>query len=293
MIHIKKMLVVLLMLPFIAIAQQDPKTEKDTAWTISGNINLNFSQVSLTNWAAGGKSSMTGIFITNIAAKYKKDKVSWDNSIDFRYGFLKEEGNDLQKSDDNIDLNTKYGYQAKEKWFYSAYGNFKSQFAPGYNYPNTEDVISKFMAPAYINLGLGMDYKAKNLSLVLSPVTGKFTFVTDDVLAADGAFGVEPGKNTRSEMGAAIKLDYKTEVVKNVTFQTKLDLFSNYFHNPQNIDVDWNILINMKVNDFLSANLVTRLIYDDDVKILDNETGTSAPRVQFMEMFGVGLMFKF
>lgn len=291
--YTKKLLIVFLILPFFSLAQEEAKTEKDTAWTISGNFNLNFSQVSLTNWAAGGKSSMTGIFMTNVSAKYKKDKVSWDNSIDLRYGFLKEEGNDLQKSDDNIDLNTKYGIEAKEKWYYSAYGNFKSQFASGYSYPNTDDIISKFMAPAYINIGLGMDYKTDNFSMVMSPVTGKFTFVTDDALAADGAFGVEPGKNTRSEMGAAIKLDYKTEVVENVTFQTKLDLFSNYFHNPQNIDVDWNVLINMKVNSFLSANLVTRLIYDDDVKILDEETGTSAPRVQFMEMFGAGLTFKF
>lgn len=289
MIKMKKLLIVLFMLPFGLMAQE----AQDTTWKVSGNINLNFSQVSLTNWAAGGKSSMTGIFMTNVAANYKKDKVAWDNSIDFRYGFLKEEGNDLQKSDDNIDLNSKLGIKAKENWFYSGFINFKTQFAPGYNYPNTDDAISSFMAPGYLNLGLGMDYKTEKLSLVLSPVSGKFTFVTDDILAADGAFGVDPGKNSRSEMGATIKLDFKTEVVKNVTFQTKLDLFSNYFHNPQNIDVDWNVLINMKVNDFLSANLVTRLIYDDDVKILDADTDTSAPRVQFMEMFGVGLTFKF
>lgn len=289
----RKILIVFLIMPFMAFAQEETEAQKDTTWKIGGNITFNFSQVSLTNWAAGGKSSMTGVFMTNVAANYKKDKVIWDNSIDLSYGFFKEGKDDLQKSDDNIDINSKYGLQAKKNWYYSAFVNFKSQFAPGYNYPNTDDIISNFMAPGYLNIGAGMDLRTEKLSLLLSPVSGKFTFVVDDNLAAEGAFGVDPGKNTRSEMGATVKLDFKTEVVKNVTFQTKLDLFSNYFHNPQNIDVDWNVLINMKVNDFLSANLVTRLIYDDDVEILDPETDNSAPRVQFMEMFGVGLTFKF
>lgn len=287
----KKLLVVFLLFPFIAFSQEIPDSLK--TWTIGGNLNFNFSQVSFSNWAAGGQSSGTGVFMSNISANYKKDKINWDNSADIRIGFLKEGKNDIQKSDDNIDLNSKLGLHAKKNWFYSGVLNFKSQFAPGYNYPNTTDLISKFMAPGYLNLGLGMDYKVEKLSILLAPISGKFTFVTDDILAADGAFGVDPGKNTRSEMGGTLKLDFKTEVVKNVTFQTKLDLFSNYFHNPENIDVDWNILVNMKINDFLSANLVTRLIYDDDIKILDPETGISEPRVQFMEMFGVGLTFKF
>ena len=115
----------------------------------------------------------------------------------------------------------------------------------------------------------------------------------NDSLSADGSFGVDAGKNTRSEVGMFVKLEYKKEVLKNVTLETKLDLFSNYLHNPENIDVDWNVLVNMKVNEYLSANLVTRLIYDDDVKIVDAATGKSAPRVQFMEMFGVGLTLKF
>jgi len=287
----KKLFIIFLLFPSIVFSQETPDSLK--IWQKGGVLTLNFSQVSLTNWAAGGKSSASGVFMMNTFANYQKDNVSWDNTIDLSYGFLKENDNDLIKSNDKIDLNSKLGIKATEKWNYAAVVNFKSQFAPGYIYPNTTDIISKFLAPGYLNIGFGMDYKVEKYSVFLAPISGKFTFVTDDVLAADGAFGVDPGKNARSEMGATVKFDYKTEVVKNVTFQTKLDLFSNYFHNPQNIDVDWNVLINMKVNEFLSANLVSQLIYDDDVKILDLETETSAPRVQFMEMFGVGLSFKF
>ncbi len=274
-----------------AYAQTVPDSLK--LWKVNGNVTFNFSQVSLTNWAAGGKTSGTGVFLSNLSANYKKDKISWDNSAHINYGLYKEKGKDFEKSDDKIDLSSKLGITAKGNWNYAAILGFKSQFAPGYDKDDDTKIISNFLAPGYLNLGVGMDYKTDNFSLLMAPLDGKFTFVMDDILAADGAFGVDPGKNSRSEIGMFVKLEYKKEVVKNVTFETKLDLFSNYLHHPENIDVDWNVLVNMKVNEYLSANLVTRLIYDDDVKILDSETGKSAPRVQFMEMFGVGLTLKF
>jgi hypothetical protein len=287
----KKLLIVLALIPAILFAQEPADTTK--LWENGGVFTANFSQISLTNWAAGGKSSASGIFMVNTFAKYKKEKLSWDNTLDLGYGFLKENKNDLVKSDDKIDFSSKLGIAATDKWNYSGLVNFKSQFAPGYNYPDKDNPISKFMAPGYLNLALGMDYKTDNISVFLSPLTGKFTFVTDDVLSNAGAFGVDPGKKMRSEMGAFVKFEGKTQLMKNVDFQTKLDLFSNYFHNPQNIDVDWKVLINMKINEFLSANLVSQLIYDDDIKIYDSKTDTTAPRIQFMEMFGVGLSFKF
>ncbi|WP_297086457.1 DUF3078 domain-containing protein [uncultured Draconibacterium sp.] len=285
----KKLLSLFLLLPVLAFAQE----KKDTLWTTSGNTTLNFSQVALSNWAAGGKSSMSGVMMLNLATNYKKDKVAWDNSFDFRYGFLKEEDVDLRKSDDKIDIASKLGIEAKKNWYYTGLLNFKSQFAAGYNYPDTDNAISKFMAPGYLNLGVGMDYKTDKFSALLAPVSGKFTFVTDDDLSAQGAFGVEPGKKSRAEMGATVKLQLVTDIVKNVTLDTKIDFFSNYFEDPQNIDIDWTMKIIMKVNDYLSANLITQLIYDDDVLILNPDTGSEVPRLQFMESFGVGLTFKF
>jgi hypothetical protein len=231
----------------------------------------------------------------NYLANYKKDSLYWDNYLDLGYGFLKNNSEDLRKSTDRIEINSKVGYHTAGKWNYAGFVSFKSQFAQGYNYPRTtgDSPISKFLAPAYINLALGFDYKNDYMSLFISPATGKFTVVNDDALSAAGEFGVEKGKKLRSEMGGSIRWAIKKEVVKNVTAQTKLDLFSNYFHNPGNIDVDWTFMLNMKVNEWLSANLLTQLIYDDDIKILNSETNHSAPMVQFMEMFGVGLSFKF
>lgn len=289
----KKILYLLFFIPSLLFAQE--KTDSVKYWKRSGVFSANFSQVSLTNWAAGGESSMSGVFLFNYLANYKKDSLYWDNYINLGYGFLKNDKEDLKKSTDRIELNSKVGYNTAGNWNYAGLVSFKSQFAPGYNFPRTtgDSPISKFLAPAYVNIALGMDYKNDYMSLFVSPATGKFTIVNDDALSALGEFGVEKGKKFRSEMGGSIRLGIKKEVVKNVTLQTKLDLFSNYFHNPQNIDVDWNFMVNMKVNEWLSANLITQLIYDDDVKIADADTGKSAPMVQFMEMFGIGLSFKF
>lgn len=290
----KKLLAIILLLPFGVIAQQEEK--KDTLWTTEGNFSLNFSQVSLTNWSAGGKSSMSGVGMMNYKASYKKEKLSWDNTIDLRYGFLKEQNIDLRKSDDNIDISSKLGIQTKEgsKWHYAGLLNFKSQFAEGINYDDVDEkVISKFMSPGYLNLSVGLDYKLDNFSLYLTPVNGKFTFVTDDVLSDEGAFGVDPGKKSRGELGAMAKVEYKTEIMKNVTLDTKIDLFTNYLENFGNIDIDWTGKVNMKVNDYLSANLVMQLIYDDDIDIGDPDTGESGPKVQFMESFGAGLTLTF
>jgi len=286
----KKLLVILLLFPSILFAQD---AVKDTLWNTSTTATINFSQVSLTNWAAGGKSSMSGLFMFKYDANYKKDKLSWDNAFDLRYGFIKEKDTDSRKSDDLIDISSKLGYEAGGGWNYAGLLGFKSQFAPGYNYDeDPRTLISRFLAPGYVNAALGMDYKTDGLSVLLAPVSGKFTIVTaDDVNGED--FGLDAGKKVRGELGATVQVEYKTDVVKNVTLDTKLNLFSNYLDNPQNVDVDWKVQFNLKVNDYLSANLISHMIYDDDVKIDDPDTGTSGARLQFMESFGVGLTFKF
>jgi hypothetical protein len=215
------------------------------------------------------------------------------------YGLLKQNGEDVVKTHDKFDFISKFGVKQTEKIYISTLFNFKTQFAPGYNYPNTTDVISKFLAPGYLTLSLGLDYKPNKLfSFVISPLTGKMTIINDDALSAAGSFGVDAGERLRYEVGSFVKMELKTELMKNVGLQTKIDLFSNYLHNPQNIDVNWDLLINMKINDYLSANLITNLIYDDDVKINvdknnDGIVEARGARIQFKEMFGLGLSLKF
>ncbi|HET6558978.1 MAG TPA: DUF3078 domain-containing protein [Prolixibacteraceae bacterium] len=293
----KKCLLILMIIPMALFSQEIPDSLK--TWNVGGLFSVNFSQVSLTNWVAGGRSSSTGLGIFNVFGNYKKDRILWENSLDMGYGIIKEKDMKSVKSDDRISLSSKLGLQQSEKLYYSLLFNFRTQFADGYKYPDTENVISRFMAPAYFTLALGMDYKPhKDLSIFFSPATARLTVVTDDDLSAQGAFGVDPGEKTRFEAGALLKFDVNTEIIENVTLNNKLEFFSNYLENPQNIDIRWDMLLNMKINDYLSANLITNLIYDDDIKVpLDEDDNgiidSSGPRIQFKEMFGVGLNVKF
>ena len=275
--------------------------DADTLWKFSGTTSLNISQLSLTNWAAGGDNSLSGNALINLSANYATDKTSWENKLILGFGLIKQGDDPARKSDDQIDLASKLGLKASEKWFYTALLGYNTQFAEGYDNPGEDDrlKISNFMAPGYLSFSLGMDYKpSETFSLFLSPISSKFTFVLDDDLSAQGTFGLDPGQKTRAEFGAYIKMTFKKEILKNVTLDTKIDLFSNYFDNPQNVDVNWDLQLTFKVNDYLSASLLTQLIYDYDIKFGEDTTGdgeydTFSEKVQFKELFGLGLTYSF
>ena len=279
---------------FLTMAQAQ---EADTTkyWKTGTDGSVTFSQVSLTNWAAGGEDSYSANGLFNFFANYKKDKSSWENGLTMGYGFVKVIGDNLKKSTDQIDFQSKYGKSIGKNWSYSALINFKTQFTEGYHYPDEgpRTVISDFMSPAYIIASVGMDHKPlENLSFFISPITGKTTVVADEKLSDAGAFGVEPGDNILSEYGGFVKVEYSEEVLKNINLKTKLDLFSAYNNNPENIDVDWEMVLNMEINKYISANLQTRLLYDHDTKI-EQDDGTMAPMVQFKEVFGAGISYSF
>jgi len=266
-------------------------------WKFGGVTSINFSQVALANWAAGGENSYSLNGFLNFHANYKKDRTVWENTLDLGYGIIKQGEREVRKTDDRLDFTSKYGYKANNNWYYTAALNFKTQFAKGYKYNEDEETkkeISTLMAPGYLLASLGMEYKPNEQFYVfIAPLTGKSTFVLDDSLSNAGAFGVEPGNAVRNEFGGFIKVAITKDIWENVSFNSKLDLFSNYAEEPQNIDVNWEVLIAMKINEFLSANLNTQLKYDDDTKYISEEGTERGPRIQFKEVFGVGLSYKF
>ncbi|MEA3460495.1 MAG: DUF3078 domain-containing protein [Bacteroidota bacterium] len=296
----KNFLLLTIALISITLSAQDP-VDADTLWKFSGSTSLNLSQLSLTNWAAGGENSLSGNALINLGANYATDKTSWENKLILGFGLIKQGDDPTRKSDDQIDLASKFGLKASEKWFYTSLLGFNTQFAEGYDRPGEADrvKISGFMSPGYLSFSLGMDYKPnETFSLFLSPVSSKFTFVLDDDLSAAGSFGLDPGQKARSEVGAYVKMAFKKEILKNVTLDTKVDLFSNYFDNPQYVDVNWDLLLTFKVNDYLAASLLTQLIYDYDIQFGEDTTGdgeydTFSDKVQFKELFGLGLTYTF
>lgn len=286
----KKLFLILLLFSSFAVYSQDTAAVVKN-WKKGVKTTLLFSQSSLSNWAAGGENAISTNFYLDLFANYSKGKAQWENNLGLAYGLIKQGDKDFQKNDDKIDLTTKYGYKANSKWFYTALGNFRTQFSEGYKKVEDSVFVSDFFAPAYLTIALGMDYKHNEyLSLFLAPLTAKFTFVNDDRLSAEGAYGVDPGKHSRSEFGGYIKAALTKKLMENVDLATQLQLFSNYLHNPQNIDVDWQFSLIMKINKYLTTNLNLNLIYDDDINI-EYETGKTGPRTQFKEVFGAGASF--
>lgn len=271
----------------------------DTTWKKGGTLGLNFSQVYLSNWAAGGQNSLSSNGLVSLFANRAKGKSSWDNTLDLAYGMLWQGDAVGVKTDDKIDFASKWGYQANQDWFYSVLFNFRTQFAPGYEDPFADDLvrISDFLAPAFSLAALGMDYKpSDNFTAFISPSTLKMTIVNDTTLSTN--YGVAAGEMFRAEIGGYAKVQYTTELAKNVSLMTKIDLFSNYLNNPQNIDVNWETLISMKINEYMSATISTQLIYDDDIAIARSQdyfesTGIAAgPITQFKEVLAVGFSYK-
>ncbi len=275
--------------------------DSDTLWKFGGVVSLNLSQLSLTNWAAGGDNSIAGNGLVKLSGDFDDGTLNWDNDLTMGFGLVRQGSDPARKSDDNLDLSSKFGYRASKNWFYSALLSFKTQFAEGWDKPGevNRTKISNWMSPGYLSISAGMDFKPNKLfALLLSPVSGKMTFVMDEELSATGSFGLDPGQKVRAEFGGLIKAVYKQEILKNVTVDTKLELFSNYFDHPQWVDVNWDLLLSLKVNDFISASLMTQLIYDRDIEFGTDTSGdgipdTFEPRVQFKELFGIGLTYNF
>lgn len=272
-------------------------------WRKGVNVSLAFSQTSLSNWTAGGENALAANGFLNVFADYKKGKSLWENRMDLAYGLTKQGDQEIRKNDDKIDLSSKYGYKATRNWYYSTMFNFRTQFANGYDYPeDTSILVSKFLAPAYISIGLGMDWKPGDcFSLYISPVTTRWVVVNDQDLADAGAFGLEPAvtdngtiiqsaKKVKTELGAMVRAEFMKDIVKNVNLKTKVEVFSDYLNDPQNIDVFWDMFLTLKANKWLSATLNTTLIYDHDIMITDKD-GNVGPRTQFKEVFGIGITY--
>jgi hypothetical protein len=264
-------------------------------WSSKGMISLNFSQVSLKNWSQGGDNSYAINTLSAFSLNYNRDKSSWSNSIDAGYGIQKVGEKPSGKTDDHLEIDSRYGYKTSGNWFVSGILNLKTQFTKGYKISETDKtLISDFMSPGYIQFSLGMEYKpSEHFFILLSPLGSKVTIVANDSLSAAGSFGVDPGKSMRTEFGGSVKAGVNVELMKNVTLTSSADFFSNYLNNPQNIDINWKMLINMKINEFLSANISTTMLYDDDIKYIDAEGNILGPRVQFKELFGIGFSVKF
>lgn len=279
-----------------AIQAQESEAS-ESKWVLKNIGGINLSQTSLTNWAAGGENSVAWNIYFNGSANYKSEGWNWDNGLVADFGKTYTSSNKWQKSLDKLNLNTKVGHSISKHWNMSFLADFLTQFTAGYKSAAAEQKgeapISKFFAPGYLTTALGFDYKPNSsFSMLLSPVAGKLTFVTDKALSDAGAYGVKKGKHLLAEVGTSLVANYNTNITQNINLISKLTLFSAYNNKFGNVDVNWDLLVSFKINKYLAANVTTNLVYDDDVKTLDEVTKTQrGAKIQLREVFGLGITY--
>lgn len=289
------------------------KVDSTSNWREINKLNLDITQISFINWNAGGNNSISGIFRGQFVREFSKKNVNWKSELLARYGLNKQQDREIRKTDDQFQINSTFGYRTDTiyHWYFSSKFNFQTQFYNGYNYPNNRDAISKPFAPAYVFLGIGAEYNRKDLqlNLYISPLTQKTTLVFDEELSNQGAFGVKPavfdpisgallrsGAKSRTELGFLITNQWEHEIWKNINLDHRISLYSDYINNFGNVDVDWQILLEMTVNEYVKASLGTHLIYDDDIKAKEEINGTQVtvgPKIQLKQILGVGVSYSF
>ncbi|HEY4153825.1 MAG TPA: DUF3078 domain-containing protein [Puia sp.] len=276
--------------------KKDPNDTIPKTWKKGALINFNLNQSSQSNWAAGGeKSSVALNSLFSGYAFYKKGRNSWDNTLDLAYGMVNTSSQGTRKSDDRIDLLSKYGYEVARSWYISALLNVKTQFAKGYAYPDGKEKVltSDFFSPGYVLLSPGVNYKPNDaFSVFVSPATARLIVVRNDSLASVGAFGVDSGKNSKLELGAYATISYLKKLGTAAVYTGRLDLFSNYGHKPQNVDVSMTNLLAVKITSVFAMTFALNLIYDDDVKQVKSDGTTGGAAAQVQELLGIGIAIK-
>lgn len=271
-------------------------------WHNENNISLAISESAFMNWSAGGNNSVAGLFKVSIIKKYQKLYTLWNNELFVRYGLNQQEDKGLRKTEDKIQLNSTFGYRKDtiSNWYYTVKFSFNTQFTDGFSYPDTSTPISRFFAPAYLFAGTGTEYnlKEEQFSVYISPLTLKSTFVFDEKLSNDGAFGVEKGKNSRHEFGFFMESSWSKDIFKNVVMTNRLGLYTDYLNDFGKIDVDWQLDFKMTINKFMRANLGGQLIYDNDIKYKEDTNGdgnleTLGARLQLKQVLNIGILFNF
>ncbi|OBX22039.1 MULTISPECIES: DUF3078 domain-containing protein [Bizionia] len=320
----KSVFVIFILLVQFVSAQPDslyfkPATNPNLpVWSNTNTAGLDINEVAFVNWNSGGSNSISALIGLKSMLRYQYRNFIWDSNLLARYGLNKQEEQEFRKTDDLLEISSSLGFRKNKltNWYYSARFSFKTQFAKGFSYPNTSNEISKFMAPGYLYLGGGVEY-GKNIdkfSLYFSPLTLKTTFVFDTALSDAGSFGVKPaeydssgnlirsGERVRKELGVLLTSAYETRLFENISIHNLMSFYTDYINDFGNVDIDWEIVLDFKVNNFVRATLGSHLKYDNDVKIqeeivnLETDETEFVPvgaRVQWKQLLGVGVVYEF
>ena len=287
--------------PYLGWSSNLFKIADDSVWrspgsyyTSKGKITTLINQSQYKNWIAGGINNLSLTLVLDYDFIVKNGDLEWINRIDGAYGLIKNQNQDIKKNEDRVEFFSLLAIKNKGNWSYSATFNLKTQWSNGYEYTpgfgnsQVRTLTTKFMSPSYTQFGVGMFYKKDdNLWFNYALLSGRYISVnsifTKNLLDGENYFGVEKGKTGRFEAGGIISGYYKTELMKNMHIENKLNLFQNYLEDPLNIDIDYLLTVEFIINQYFSTNILFQLLYDDN----------AIPEIQLKEVFGLSFNVNF
>ena len=294
-------LLLLFFIPFLSHSKNSINILKDSVWTSTdsyylskGKVTSLLNQSQYKNWVAGGINNLSLTLILDYDFTLKKKDLEWINRIDGAYGLVKNQNQDVKKNEDRFEIYSLIALKNKGRWSYSAIFNLKSQWANGYEYTpgfansQIRTLTTKFLSPAYTQLGIGMFYKKNdnfwfNYAILSARQIRVNPIFTKNLLDGEDYFGVFKGNTTRLEAGGNISLYYKTELMKNMFIENKLSVFQNYLEDPLNIDIDYMMMLEFNINKYFSSNILVHLLYDDN----------AISKIQLKEVFGLSFNVSF
>lgn len=271
---------------FIVDELKAKKVEEVNPWTLSGVENLQFSQLYVNNWIKGGENSASLLHDFRWKALFVKDRSQWETNVTSKLGLTYTSTLKGRVSDDLLDINSKYGFNAVNKWYYSFLFSFKTQLFRNYSSSDIEKEKPKstLLSPAYLQFIFGMDYKrGDDLSVLLSPYTGIITVVADTADIDPTNFGIDEGKRADFINGFSITVNWKKTIMYGVYYITRVELFYEYFRKNGNKRFDWENVFEFQINRFISTRLNLELRY------FDNES----EKFQVKENFSISFKYSF
>lgn len=269
-------------------------------WELGGNGTFGFTQTYLNNWKAGGNSAFSILTVLKGYANYTSNKTKWENTGEFRNGWIRQGGTvkQTQKNDDKLELISRFGLSAFKKWYYSTEVDFVTQFFNGYNYPDKTKPISAYMSPAKTIFKLGLDYKPNdNFSLFISPITAKYVFVGDTARIDQTKFGVPANSRSFWEPGLNTDLKYKINFNKQIGYETKYKMFINYQSPFKKLDINWENTLVAQLTNRISMTVNLYMLYDDNVTFPTGKIGADGKEIykakwQTKELTTIGFSYK-
>jgi len=273
----------------------EPARVKISYWKTLGRFQGKYTQSYYSeNWYKGGESNHSILGQLDFDANYAKKTTTFDNKLELKLGFHTTEidgKKTFRTNEDLIRVTSKLGIRAWESWYFSSQFQGYTQFMPVYDTKVTTKLKSKFFAPVYGNLSIGMDFKPKlkrknsSLSILLSPLSYNCRYVSVDSIAPN--YGIEQGKKYKYTIGSRFDGNIKWTFLEDFTWTSKAQYYTNY----ESAEVNFENTVDYRFSRYFSLQFFCHWRFDDSVKRKKDKDGNLMGYGQFKEFLTLNFYY--